>query len=107
MLLDVVACCCAKFETGQTFQQQLPTFFLFRDRKVGSVCTALPTLLAPERRLLTPSHSNLFYKKTICSHCLDLQMENSLLFMWWEFPLDEVLDKIRRGGSCDAIINNF
>ena len=31
MLLDVVACCCAKFETGQTFQQ-LPTFLLFRDR---------------------------------------------------------------------------
>ena len=34
-------------------------------------------------------------------------MENGSLFMWWEFPLDEVLDKIRRGGSCDAIINNF
>ena len=33
MLLDVVACCCAKFETGQTFQRQLPTFLLFRDRR--------------------------------------------------------------------------
>ena len=33
MLLDVVACCCAKFETGQTFSQQLPTFLLFRDRR--------------------------------------------------------------------------
>ena len=32
MLLDVVPCCCAKFETGQTFSQQLPTF-LFRDRR--------------------------------------------------------------------------
>ena len=30
MLLDVVACCCAKFETGQTFQ---PTTLLFRDRR--------------------------------------------------------------------------
>ena len=25
----------------------------------------------------------------------------------WEFPLDEFLDKIRRGWSRDAIINNF
>ena len=35
MLLDIVVCCCAKLETGQTFQ---PTdsqhfFFLFRDRR--------------------------------------------------------------------------
>ena len=28
-----VACCCAKFETGQTFGQQLPTFLLFCDRR--------------------------------------------------------------------------
>ena len=28
MFLDVVACCCAKFETGQ-----LPTFLFFRDRR--------------------------------------------------------------------------
>ena len=33
MLLDVVACYWAKFETGQTFSQQLPTFLLFRDRR--------------------------------------------------------------------------
>ena len=33
MLFDVVACYCAKFETGQTFQQQLPTFLWFRDRR--------------------------------------------------------------------------
>ena len=33
MMFDVVACCCAKFETGQTFQQQLPTFLWFRDRR--------------------------------------------------------------------------
>ena len=33
MLLDVVACCCAKFETGKLFSQQLPTFLLFRDRR--------------------------------------------------------------------------
>ena len=33
MLLDVVACCCAKFETGQLFSQQLPTFLLFCDRR--------------------------------------------------------------------------
>ena len=27
MLLDVVACCCAKFETGQTFQPTTPNIF--------------------------------------------------------------------------------
>ena len=29
------------------------------------------------------------------------------LFMWWEFPINEFLDKTRRGWSRDAIINNF
>ena len=34
MLLDVVACYCAKFETGQTFQPTTPnTSFLLRDRR--------------------------------------------------------------------------
>ena len=33
MLLDVVACRCAKFETSETFQPKLPTFLLFRDRR--------------------------------------------------------------------------
>ena len=33
MLLDVVACRCAKFETSKTFQPKLPTFLLFRDRR--------------------------------------------------------------------------
>ena len=36
-----VACCCAKFETGQTFQPTTPNIFFW------SVCTALPTLLGP------------------------------------------------------------
>ena len=33
MLLRVAGSCCAKFETGQTFSQQLPTFLLFGDRR--------------------------------------------------------------------------
>ena len=34
MLLDVAACCCAKFETSQTCQPTTPNiFFLFRDRR--------------------------------------------------------------------------
>ena len=28
-----VGCCCAKFETSQTFQPTIPTFLLFRDRR--------------------------------------------------------------------------
>ena len=32
LLLDVVASCCAKFETGQTFQPTTPNISLFRDR---------------------------------------------------------------------------
>ena len=31
MMLRVVGSCCAKLETGQTFDQQLSTFLLFRD----------------------------------------------------------------------------
>ena len=39
MLLDVVACCCAKFEPVKLFSQQLPTFLLFRDpRSVEQQC---------------------------------------------------------------------
>ena len=30
---DVVVCCCAKFETGQTFQPTTPNIFLFHDRR--------------------------------------------------------------------------
>ena len=33
MLLDVVACCCAKFEPVKLFSQQLPTFLLLCDRR--------------------------------------------------------------------------
>jgi len=33
MLLDVVACCCPKFETYQTFQPTTPNILLFRDRR--------------------------------------------------------------------------
>ena len=33
MLLDVVACCCAKFKTGQTFLPTTPNISLFRDRR--------------------------------------------------------------------------
>ena len=70
-----------------------------------SASPSLTKFSSEERRLLTSSHSNRFYKKTTCSQ--DLQMENGLLFMCWEFPLDEFLDKITRGWSRDAIINNF
>ena len=40
-----VACCCAKFETDQTFQPTTPNI------SFGSVCTALPTLLGPRTRI--------------------------------------------------------
>ena len=33
MLLDVVACCCTKFETGQTFQPTTSNISLFHDRR--------------------------------------------------------------------------
>ena len=39
MLLDVVACCCAKFETSQTIQPTTPNISLFRDhRSVAQQC---------------------------------------------------------------------
>ena len=33
MLLNVVSCCCAKFETGQTFQPTTPNSSFVRDRR--------------------------------------------------------------------------
>ena len=46
MLLDVVACCCAKFETGQTFQTTPNISFVPWSPKVGQQywirCTVLP-----------------------------------------------------------------
>ena len=54
MLLRVVA---QSLKPVKLFSQQLLTFLFFRDRRsvahnVGSVCTALPTLLGP-RKLIT------------------------------------------------------
>ena len=51
MLLYVVA---QSLKPVKLFSQQLPTFLWFRDRRsvrnnVGSVCTALPTLLGPRK----------------------------------------------------------
>ena len=51
-----VACCCAKFETGQTFELTTPniSFVPLSPKRspthVGSVCKALPTLLEPLTR---------------------------------------------------------
>ena len=33
LFAHLVACCCAKFATGQTFSQRLPTFLLFPDHQ--------------------------------------------------------------------------
>ena len=57
MFLRVIGSCCAKVESGQTFGPATPNILLFRDRRsvgpknVGSVCTALPTLLGPRTRI--------------------------------------------------------
>ena len=72
-LLDVT--CCVRFHTllhvvaqslkpVKLFSQQLPTFLLFCDHRsvahnVGSVCTALPTLLRP-RTLLRMVYKDLW-----------------------------------------------
>ena len=46
LLLHVVACCSAKFETVQNFEPTTPKISF-----VGSVCTALTTLLEPRTRI--------------------------------------------------------
>ena len=56
---------------------------------------------------MTSSHSARFYKKTISSHCLDLQKEKGLLSTWWAFRLKGFLDKTGRGWSRDAVIKNL
>ena len=56
---------------------------------------------------MTSFHSTRFSKKTISSHCLDLQKENGLLSTSWVFRPKGFLDKTGRGWSRDAVINNF
>ena len=56
---------------------------------------------------MTSFHSTRFSKKTISSHCLDLQKENGLLSTSWAFRPKGFLDKTGRGWSRDAVINNF
>ena len=61
VLLDVVACCCGKFETGQTFQPtRLPTFLLFRDRRS----------VAQQCWIRLHSSSNIFGATTLINHGL-------------------------------------
>ena len=64
-LLHVVICFCVllgvvaqRLKAVKLLGQQLPTFLLFRDHRsvgpknnVGSICTALPTLLGPRTRI--------------------------------------------------------
>ena len=64
-LLHVVICFCVllgvvaqRLKAVKLLGQQLPTFLLFRDRRsvgpknnVGSICTALPSLLGPRTRI--------------------------------------------------------
>ena len=56
MLLDVVACCCAKFETGQTFQPATPNIFLFRDRR--SVAQQCWICLHGSSNIVGATHAN-------------------------------------------------
>ena len=63
-LAHLVACCCVLLRAvGQSLKpvkplsQQLPKFLLIRERRrwcnnVGSVCTALPTLVGPRTRII-------------------------------------------------------
>ena len=94
MLLDVVACCCAKFETGQTFQRTNPNIsFVPRSPKhsatmlecrsqhcwelFASVCTPLPTrtqhlptLLAQHCwELLHPFALHCQHARNLSQHC--------------------------------------
>ena len=50
------------------------------------------------------SLSTRFYKKTISSHCLDLQKANGLLSTLCAFRPKGFLDKTGRGWSRDAVI---
>ena len=56
---------------------------------------------------MSSSNSSRFYKKTISSHCLDLQKENGLLSTYWTFRPKGFLDKTGRGWSRDTVIINF
>ena len=63
-LLHVVACCCAKFETGQTFQPTTPNIFLFRYRRS----------VAQQRWIRLHSSSNILGPRTLITHGLHRRM---------------------------------
>ena len=55
-LLHVVGCCCAKFETSQTFQPTTPniSFVPWSPKHSATICTALPTLLGVVASVCAP-----------------------------------------------------
>ena len=72
MLLRVVGSCCAKFETGETFARTTPnvSFVLWSPKRsannVGSICSALPTLLGPRTRI---THNLLEHRSRVSQYC--------------------------------------
>ena len=97
-LLHVVVCCCAKFETGQTFQPTTPnTSFLLRDRRS----------VAQQCWIRLRSSSNIAGARTLITHGLQSLMGCILPTMHcrsqhcWELlhPFAHQCQHGRRGGD--------
>ena len=102
MLLYVVVCCWAKFETGQTFQPTTPNIsFVPRSLKRAqkcwiAVCTALPTLLGP-RTLITHGLQRLMGFILPTMHCRSQHC--------WEFQFAHHCQHARNNSQhCCAIV---
>ena len=84
-LLHVVGCCCAKFETGQTFQPTTPNISLFRDRR--SVAQQCWIRLHNSSNIVGATHAHYaWFTKTYGlypSHDT-LQVPTLLPQQWWE-----------------------
>ena len=64
MLLDVVVYCCAKFETGQTFQPTTPNILLFRDRR--SAAQQCWIRLQSSSNIVGPTHAHYAWITKTC-----------------------------------------
>ena len=58
VLLCAVRSCCAKFETGQTFEPTHPTFLLFRDRVAWSVAQQCWIRLHSSSNIVGATHAH-------------------------------------------------
>ena len=77
MLLRVVKSCCVKIETNSSQHSFCSAITEAYGNNVGSVCTALPTLVGPHRHI---KHGLLEHQSRVSQYCRSILLHLSLLW---------------------------